>query len=271
MTVYRYGAAIAALGLCAAPAAAQDAAQGPPPESGVSGFVAIGPGAAPKYDGAKTYDLIPFAVMDLNWKNVAFELRGLRARAGVLGDGAWQAGPAVNLRLKRDSAKDGRGRVKLLDDVDTAVEVGGFVGYRFGGDQTGKGRVELDLTVLKDVKDGHDGVTAQVQASYAAYRSRRVFVNFDTQASYGDAKYARAYFGVTPQEAARSGLTAYRPKAGISDIGAGMTFGYQFSERWGLLGRVAADYYLGDAKDSPIVKDGSKLQGLGGLALSYRF
>lgn len=275
MNLYGYGVVMATLGLCVAPALAQDTSAAATPASqddgGVSGFFAIGPGATPKYEGAKKYQLIPFAVMDLNWKNVAVEVRGLRARAGVLGNGAWQVGPAVNLRFKRDSDKDGRGRIKLLDDVDTAVEVGGFVRYRFGGDQTGQGGVELDLTVLKDVKDGHDGLTAQAQASYAAYRSRRLFVNLDAQTSYGDAKYMRAYFGVTPREALRSGLAAYRPKAGISDVGAGVTVGYQISERWGLLGRLGADYYLGDAQDSPIVKDGSKLQGIGGVALSYRF
>jgi len=278
MTIYGYGAAIAALGLCATPVLAQEqvaaaAAQQDDvdAEGGVSGFFAIGPGATPKYDGAKGYDIIPFAVMDVNWKNIAFELRGLRARADVLGDSRWQAGPVANLRFKRDSDKDGDGRVKLLDDVGTAIEVGGFVGYRFGGDQTGLGALTVDLTALKDVKDGHEGATAQVQASYGAYRSRRLFVNVDTQASYGDAKYMRAYFGVTPVEALRSGMPAYRPKGGLSDVGAGVTFGYQFSERWGLLGRLAADYYVGDAKDSPIVKDGSKVQGLAGLALSYRF
>lgn len=280
MNVYGYGAAIAAFGICAAPAAAQEQVhtaatqeqQTPAGDGGgVHGFLAVGPGAVPKYDGANKYELIPFAVMDLRWKNVEFELRGLGARANLLADSAWQVGPAVNLRLKRDSSKDGHGPVRALDDIDTAVEVGGFVGYRFGGDQTGLGAVTIDLTVLKDVKDGHEGMTATTRASYGAYRSRKLFVNVDTQASYGDAKYMRAYFGVTPQEAVRSGLPAYRPKGGVSDVGAAVTLGYQFSERWGVLARLGADYYLGDAADSPIVRDGSKLQGIGGLALSYRF
>lgn len=280
MNVYGYAAAIAAVGICAAPAAAQEqvpptAAQERPvdddDDGGAHGFFAVGPGAVPKYDGADKYELIPFAIMDVEWKNIEFQLRGLGARANLLADSAWQVGPAVNLRFKRDSSKDGDGRVKFLNDIDTAVEVGGFVGYRFGGDPTGLGEVTVDLTVLKDVKDGHDGTTATARASYGAYRSRKLFVNVDTQANFGDAKYTRAYFGVTPQEALRSGLAAYRPKGGLTDVGAGVTLGYQFSERWGVLARLGADYYVGDAQDSPIVKDGSKVQGIGGLALSYRF
>jgi MipA family protein len=243
----------------------RDAASGP------HGFVALGAGATPKYDGAKSYQAIPFGLVDVRWKGVEFELRGLRARVDVAGNSPIQVGPAVNLRFKRDSAKDGSGRVRLLDDVDTAVEVGGWLGYRFGGDEQGQGELAVDVTVLKDVNDGHDGLTGTAQISYAAYRSRRLFVNVDAQANYADKKYMRAYFGVTPQEALRSGLDAYRPGAGIRDVGAGVTAGYQFNQRLGLIARAGANRYLDDAKDSPITKEGSKVQAVGGLALSYRF
>lgn len=264
-----------------APAAAQEAlgdtaagAEAPAedvPDRRAHGFIAIGPGATPKYDGAKSYQLIPFGVIDTRWKGMEFELRGLRARVDLAGNSPFQVGPAINLRFKRDSSKDGSGRVKLLNDVDSAVEVGGWVGYRFGGDAKGQGEIAFDLTVLKDVADGHDGLTGTAQLSYAAYRSRRVFVNVDAQANYADKKYTRAYFGVTAEEATRSGLDAYRPGAGLRDVGAGVTAGYQFNQRWGLIARAGANHYVGDAKDSPIVKDGSKIQAIGGLALSYRF
>jgi len=81
----------------------------------------------------------------------------------------------------------------------------------------------------------------------------------------------RAFFGVTAVEAARSGLAAYRPDGGVRDAGAGLTAGYQFNKRWGLTARAGVNHYLGDAKDSPVVKEGSKLQAVGGLGLSFRF
>ncbi len=121
------------------------------------------------------------------------------------------------------------------------------------------------------MNDGHDGLIATAQASYAAYRSVRVFVNLDAQASFVDDKYMRSYFGVTSVEAARSGLAAYRPDSGVRDAGLGLTLGYQLSERWGVIGRAGANYYLGDATDSPVVKEGSRLQAVGGVALSFRF
>jgi MipA family protein len=249
------------------PVAEQDGS----PEGGVHGFFAIGPGAVPAFDGAKKYQLIPLMIANVGWKGMNLEVRGLGARVDLLGDSRIQVGPAFNFRGNRNSDKDGSGRVKLLNDVDSSIEVGGYVGYRFGGNQYGQGEVAFDLTVTKDVGDGHDGLLGTAQVSYAAYRSQKFFLNVDAQTTFADKKYMRAFFGVTPEEATRSGLAAYRPDSGIRDVGAGLTAGYQFNRRWGLIARAGANHYISDSKDSPIVKEGSKVQAVGGLTLSYRF
>lgn len=240
-------------------------------KGGAHGFVAIGPGLVPAFDGAKKYQLVPLLIANVDWMGLGLEVRGLGARLDLLGNSRVQFGPMVNFRGSRDSSKDGSGRVKLLDDVDSALEVGGFVGYRFGGNQYGQGEIALDLSVAKDVTDGHDGVVGTAQVSYAAYRSQKFFLNVDAQSTFVDKNYMRTNFGVTPAEAVRSGLAAYRPDGGIRDAGAGITAGYQFSQRWGVIARAGASHYLGDAKDSPVVDEGSKIQAVGGLALSFRF
>lgn len=240
-------------------------------DGGAHGFVAIGPGMVPAFDGAKKYQVVPLLIANVAWKGVGLEVRGLGARLDLLGNSRIQFGPMVNFRGSRDSAKDGSGRVKLLDDVDSALEVGGFAGYRFGGNQYGQGEIAFDLSLAKDVTDGHDGLVGSAQLSYAAYRSQKFFLNVDAQTTFVDKNYMRAIFGVTPAEAARSGLAAYRPDGGIRDAGAGITAGYQFNQRWGVIARAGANHYLGDAKDSPIVDEGSKIQAVGGLALSFRF
>jgi outer membrane protein len=264
------------LGAPAATVEPQASASGTPddddePRGGVHGFFAIGPGMVPAFDGAKKYQVVPLMIADVDWKGLSLEVRGLGGRVDLLGNSRVQIGPLFNFRGNRDSSSDGSGRVKLLDDVDSSMEVGGFVGYRFGGNQYGKGEVAFDVSLAKDVNDGHDGLVGSAQVSYAAVRTQKLFVNFDAQTTFVDKKYMRAFFGVTPIEATRSGLAAYRPDGGIRDAGAGMTLGYQFNRRWGLIARAGANYYLGDAKDSPIVDEGSKLQAVGGLAISFRF
>ncbi|MGK2911702.1 MAG: MipA/OmpV family protein [Sphingobium sp.] len=241
------------------------------PKGGVHGFFSIGPGMVPAFDGAKKYQLIPLMIANVGYKGVNLEVRGLGARLDVLGDSPVQIGPMFSFRGNRNSSSDGSGRVKMLNDVDSSMEVGGFVGYRFGGDEHGKGEIAFDLSLAKDVNDGHDGMIGSAQVSYAAVRTQKFFLNVDAQTTFVDKKYMRAFFGVTPEESVRSGLAAYRPDGGIRDAGAGITAGYQFNEKWGLIARAGANYYLGDAKDSPIVDEGSKIQAVGGLALSYRF
>lgn len=238
---------------------------------GWSGFVALGAGMKPEYDGADKYSPIPFAVVNLEKGDFTFEMSGLDARAGVELLPFLVAGPAVRLDMGRDDDVDSTA-VARLDKIDTSLNAGGFVGLRWGGNQYGQGQMALDLAALFDVSDVHDGMLLTAELSYAALRRQQWFVNLDAQATYGDAAYTRRFFGVTSVEAVRSGLSTYRPGAGLRDVGAGVTVGYQFNASWGLLGRVSYDYLLGDAADSPVVeREGSRHQGLAGLALSYRF
>lgn len=240
-----------------------------PNERVFSAFVAAGGGVAPEYDGSDKYEAIPFAIANVKWRGVELQVRGLQARVDALGDSPWDIGPVVNYRGKRDD--DVSGPVKRLDKIDAAVELGGFVGYRFGGGPDGQGEIGLEASFLRDVADAHDGFAASVGVSYAALRWGPLFATVDAEATYGSKDFNRTYFGVTRAGAAASGLRAYRPDAGFKDVGAGLTVGYQVDEHWGVLARAGVTRYVGDAADSPIVKDGSNTAGLFGLAVSYRY
>ncbi|RXF70281.1 MipA/OmpV family protein [Hansschlegelia zhihuaiae] len=240
-----------------------------PNERVVSAFVAAGAGFAPEYEGSDKYKVVPFAFANLKWQGVELQLRGLQARIDALGDSAWDIGPVVKYRGKRDDDVDGP--VRRLDEIDAAVEVGGFIGYKFGGDETGQGEIGLEASLLRDVADAHDGFVAIAQLSYAALKWGPLYANVDAQTTYASKEFNRTYFGVTQSGSVASGLRAYRPGAGFKDVSAGLTVGYQINERWGVLGRASVTRYVGDAADSPIVKDGSETAGLFGLAVSYRY
>ncbi|MGK6355410.1 MipA/OmpV family protein [Sphingomonas sp. DT-207] len=250
--------------------AAEEEAPGRTSESELTGFVGLGPGLLPRYEGSSDYRLLPFAIGTIRRGGVSVDFQGARLRADLIPDEILALGPLAGVRLGRDDDVDGR--VGLLDRIDTAVELGGFVGLRLGGDARGQGQVLLDLTAMADVAGVHDGVLVSATAGYVALRGPQFSLSLDTQATWGDAAYTRTYFGVTPGESARSGLAAYRPEASFRDVGAGATLGYQFDRRWGLIGRIGWTYLVGDAADSPIVRDeGSRHQAAGGIALTYRF
>jgi outer membrane scaffolding protein for murein synthesis (MipA/OmpV family) len=253
---------------CIAAAPAMVAAQSVPSDGAPHGQVAVGVGAAPDYDGSDELRMIPFVLGDVRWRGVTFEFRGLRGRVDLASDPRFSIGPVVGARLDRNGAD---GPVGLLPDIGTAIEAGGFVGYRLGGDQLGQGSLQLELSVVHDVSGTHDGLLATASAGYTAVRRADTFLSFDVQTTWANADYTRTYFGVTPAGALRSGLPAYRPGSGFRDVGAGLTAGYYFDRHFGVIGRLGTSFLVGDTADSPVTDQGRRWQPLGGLTLSYRF
>jgi MipA family protein len=243
-------------------------AQQIPSDGSPHGQIALGAGVAPDYDGSDEVRAIPFVLGDVRYRGVTFEFRGLRGRVDLASDPRFSIGPVVGARLNRNNVD---GPAGALPDIDTAVEAGAFVGYRFGGDEFGQGSIQTELSVTHDVSGTHDGLLATASAGYAAIRNPDMFLSFDLQTTWANADYSRTYFGITPDAAAVSGLSAYRPGSGFRDVGAGLSAGYYFSRHFGVIGRVGANYLVGDAADSPVTRQGSRWQPLGGLTLSYRF
>jgi outer membrane scaffolding protein for murein synthesis (MipA/OmpV family) len=266
LTTRLAGPLLATSVLAAAPALAQQS-PGSDPVTGWSGFLGIGPALVPEYSGAETSTLAPFLLGDLELGPYFLQLRGLTLRANVVPSRRIVAGPLIRLASGRDDDVDSA-RVARLDEIDAAVEAGGFLGIRFGGDVRGQGEVELSLTAT----GSENGFLGTAGISYAALREQHFFINLDAEVNYASGQYTRTYFGVKEPEALRSGLPVYRPGGGLRDVGLGLTAGYQFNERWGLTGRLGYSYLLGDAADSPIVDlEGSRSQLVSGIALSYRF
>lgn len=243
-------------------------AQVVPTDGSPHGMVAVGAGIVPEFDGAQDMRAVPFVLGDVRWGDVTMEFRGLRARVDLASDPRLSAGPLIGPRLGRNDADGAVGR---LPEIDMAVEAGAFVGYRFGGERYGQGSVQVELSLAHDVSNTHNGLIVTASASYAAVRTTDFFLSVDAQSSWTNADYARTYFGVDRAGATASGLDLYRPGAGFRDIGGGMSAGYWFSPRFGVMARAGVNYLVGDIADSPITDEGRSLQPMAALALSYRF
>lgn len=254
--------------LAAAAVTTAHAQQAAPDDGAVHGMVAIGAGVLPEFDGSGDVRPFPFGTADIRWRGVNFQVRGAGARVDVVSDPRFAIGPVIGPRLPR---RDVDGRVGRLPEIGTAIEAGGFIGYRLGGDQFGQGAIQLDVTLVHDISNTHNGLLATGSASYAAVQNRDMFVSFDLQTSWADADYSRTYFGIDQDGATASGLAAYMPGSGLRDVGGGVTAGYWFSERFGVIARAGATYLVGDVADSPIVDEGNRWQPAAGLMLSYRF
>ena len=271
---------LAALGaaslMLAHPAHAQSA--GDPPAG--AGEVRLGAGAPPgdwrlslgaaaivrpDYLGSSRYQVTALPALDVRYRDIAFvtTFGGLPA-AGVnlIRSGGLLAGPIIRLRFARD--QDNNPALRGLGDVNAAAEIGGFIEYRATN-------FRLAAEVRRGV-GGHEGIVANLRADAVVRPVQGLTVSFGPRLNLGDGEFTRTYFGITPQQSARSGYAPFRPSGGVTSIGAGVFANYALSRNIALQGALEYQRLQGGALDSPIVsRRGDPNQILFLLSATYAF
>ncbi len=100
--------------------------------------------AAPDYEGSDDYEAVPILLARIGFGEQSIELRGTLLKATLLTGGVFSAGPVIDYRGERDDVDENA--VDDLDNVDAAVELGGFIGFYSQG-------FLGNVTALQDVAD----------------------------------------------------------------------------------------------------------------------
>lgn len=90
--------------------------------------------------------------------------------------------------------------------------------------------------------------------------------------SGGDNEHMDTEFDITAEESERTGYRAYDPGAGLKTIAWQSQVEYKLNDMFSLFANLDAEHYLGDAADSPLVKDiGTDItyEGLAGLLFRW--
>lgn len=244
--------------LTSAPVHAQEAGNGGEKRT----RVILGPQLSPAWPGADTFNVGPYVdVSRTRDSEFAFEAPDESFGSPLIHSGNFAFGPAFGFIGKRTPSDIGAD----LPKVGLSIEAGAF------------GQVHLtpELRVRLEGRkglSGHKGWSGEVSADYVARQGDDWLFSIGPRVTLGDAKYTRAYFGVTPAAAATSGLPAYDPGGGVQSVG--MTAGYHrmLGKRWGVAVYGRYDRIVGDAADSPIARElGTRSQPSGGIAVSYTF
>lgn len=252
----RIGAAlVAAAGLTAVsqPTLAQDAGRG-----GDELVFEIGAGARyqPKYDGASNYLLVPFPILKLSY----LKLPGL----GTIADDSTQGlsiYPSFGFVGSRSASDDAS--LTGLNSIDWALEIGAGVGYSndyfraFGETRRGF--------------NGHEGFVGELGVDAILHPMDRVTVNIGPRLGLADSEYMDTYFGISAAESIASGLPQYKASGGIKDVGLAAKVSYAWTDNATVYLDGSYKRLVGDAADSPIVKNGEANQFTVGLGMSYRF
>jgi outer membrane protein len=235
-------------------------------EDGNSTRVRVGLGAqlVPDFPGSDSLEVAPLFDIDTARGTNEFKFEAPDYSFGIplVSSGGFEFGPAFNLASGRKSSDTDL----PLDKVKTTIEAGAFANFAVSKS------FYLHAELLKGL-GGHDGLVGAVGGDYVWRDGDKYVFSIGPRLLFSNARYQRAFFGVTPAEALATGLPAYDPDGGIYGVAVASGLSYQFSPTWGMFGYARFERLVGDAADSPIVRAdfGSRTQLSGGLGVSYTF
>jgi len=223
----------------------------------------LGAQLRPEFYGGDKMEAAPLWDIDIarGDSQFSFEAPDDHIAIPIISDDGFAVGPTANIEWARKDSDVG----VPLGKVKTTFEVGGFAEY-MAMDST---RVRAE--VRKGI-NGHEGLVGSIGADQIWRDGDKYVFSIGPRLLFSDAKYQRAYFGVTPAAAIATGLPVYRPDGGIHAAALASGLSYQFSPEFGMFGFGRYERLLGDAGKSPVVRQiGSRNQFSAGVGLSYTF
>ena len=283
--------AVAAVVATITPATAQDAGV-PPTSSGTNqqfdvnaDTITIGGGGVylTDYEGSNDYRWTPAPAAVGSIKGFGFTLAGNRLSIDLIPNDPnstidFQAGPigVVNFNRNNIDNIDDR-RVRVLGEIKTAIELGGYVGIGKTGVITSPyDKLSVTVSYRHDVSNAHDSGIWQPSVNYLTPLSTKAAVALFATAERAGRGYGTTYFSVSPTQSIASGLPTYNARGGWKNYTLGGLATYSLTGNL-LKGfkLVAGGTYrrmLNDFADSPLVSiAGSKNQWLGAVGLAYTF
>ena len=225
--------------------------------------IALGPQLVPSFPGSDSVSVRPLIDIARTRGEEPFPFEAPDEGSGpiLVESNGWQFGVAFGFEGDR-SRKDTDG---VLPKVGLTVELGGFVQYEISP------AFRL-RTEFRQGLGGHEGLIGTVSADYVARDGDQWLFSIGPRATFADGRYNHAYFGISEETAAATGLPAYRADGGLQALGVTTGAVYQLTPRWGIYSYAKYDRLVGDPGRSPVLRNfGSRDQLSGGIALSYTF
>lgn len=225
--------------------------------------VGLGAQSRPEFIGADSNKLSP--LVDFSFQKGAdqfdFEAPDDSFDIKLYSTEDFSFGPAANLQGNRKNKEVGA----PLGKVSTTFEAGGFAQYGVSDS------VRLRMELRKGI-GGHEGIVGNLGADYVWRDGDRYLFSLGPRLLFSNGRYQRAWFGVGSDASVASGLDEFRPGGGVHAVAGTGGVHYQMSRNFGLFGYARYERLIGDAADSPVIRErGSRNQASGGAGLTYTF
>ena len=229
----------------------------------------IGPGvrSRPAYDGSDTQraELVPvIRYLGEPWF--------IRSTQGVLEGGArlrlapgLHAGAQVAYEPGRRTSESGFLESRGVPDVDRGASIGAQVEWDH---KIGPAPITL-LARVRQHTDSDHGAQVDVRFSIGVFKSGRLGLGLFTQGTWGSSDAIRSLYGITPQQAASTGLRAYSPEGGLLFASAGLLWSFDLAPSWVAVGNLEVRRLGSEGRGSPLAERSTNHYASAGVA--YRF
>lgn len=222
--------------------------------------VMVGGGALiePVYEGSDEFEVTPIPFISATFGDW-LEVDPTGAAATVYQTDVIRLDGLLGYETGR--SEDDADELRGLGDVDFGVSVGALAALQVGP-------AEFFISGKKTI-EGSEGFIAEAGAEVEYAVSQQFILGVKGSATFADENHMQAYFGIDAAQSARSGYAEFEPDAGIKRLDVAATATLAFTENWFARGEAGVGFLVGDAADSPVVKDDIQPNGL--LLVGYRF
>lgn len=217
-------------------------------------------GVAPEYQGSDEYELSYAPNIYIVWHDFLF-IKGRKLGIQAFNSTHFYGGAFVRYTGGRSDNNDG---LEALGDISRTFTSGAYLNYRYEG-------IRLKTEVRHDFfEEGHATLLIASLSSRIPWRDPLFQLSVET--TWASKEYMNTFFGISRFQSMQSGLAQFDANSGIRDVSFNLGTAYKFDEHWSVSAQAIYQHLLGDAADSPIVRDvGSENNFILGLGLNYTF
>lgn len=233
-------------------------AQPGPPQGWLKEF-GLGAIVNPERPGSDRYQFRPIPIFDFRY----LDERGVRHFANVpqgLGTYLYRGQSKLGVALA-----PGFG---TRDDAPGLKEIGIATEARLFWERD-QGPWRLSATAAADLGTGHEGAYLDLGLARRGRLGPRGFWSLGPSLRLVDAAYARAQYGIRPEEAGPSGFAAFDAGSGLEQVAMSAVLRKPLAGKWSWTTVTRVAYLTGDRADSPLVD--TPVQGFFLLGITREF
>jgi outer membrane protein len=201
----------------------------------------------PRYEGSQSYESQPLPYVSLNYQDLLI----INPYQGMVFNYWHHENITLGVGLDYNYGREESDNIKFqgLGNIDDAMQLKLTGKYQYLDFNT-------EMTVAKDIIDGHDGYTVTPEFNYShTIPDYYAFIKLGVKANYANSGYMQSYFGVSPAQASRSSYAPYYARPGWKDITLNAFAMRYLAKQWSVNGNIGYKFLLGDAATSPLVED----------------